>query len=60
MPDFDKLKHHTERLLDLLNDPHPGLFSWCVFVSEHWRSIADLWDDTSVCAIETEKESTPL
>lgn len=43
MPDFKKLHEHTKKLNDLLEKPEPGISSWCMFVGEHWKAIAEMW-----------------
>ena len=46
MPDFDKLKHHTDKLQSLLNDrQRPGLPVWVVSAAKHWQAIAKMWSD---------------
>jgi hypothetical protein len=37
------LKNEVDKLHSLLADPQPGLATWCGFVGERWKKIADLW-----------------
>jgi len=43
MPDFDKLKIHTRKLLFLLDASETGLSSWCKATAEQWKAISDMW-----------------
>jgi hypothetical protein len=43
MPDFAKLHGHVKTLDGLLRDQQPGLASWCSFVAEEWKAIAEMW-----------------
>ena len=45
MPDFDELKKHVDCMKKLLDDPQPGIFSWCGFLGEHWKKVADMWKE---------------
>ena len=38
------LKEHVDRLNSLLEDPHPGLWSWCNCVAQQVKAIAVLYD----------------
>lgn len=38
-PNIDKLKEYTESLLELLNDPHPGLFTWREMLAKRLADI---------------------
>lgn len=38
---FDELKKDAERLVALLSDPHPGLFTWAEAVAEAVEDIAE-------------------
>lgn len=44
MPNFEKLSEHVRKLHMLLQDQHPGLATWTMFVGETWKAIADMWD----------------
>ena len=43
MPDLEKLKTHTSKLLNFLNENEEGCTSWVCAVSEQWKAIADMW-----------------
>lgn len=45
MPDFDKLAEPVRRLHQLLQDRQPGLGTWCTFVGENWKTVAEMWAD---------------
>lgn len=42
-----KLTSAVNRLNALLQDPQPGLSSWCLMVGEAWKEISDLWGEAS-------------
>ena len=44
---FAKLKHHVNLLRGLLEEPEPGLFTWCSAVATQWKAISDLWKGTA-------------
>lgn len=43
IPDFKKLKEHVDKMQDLLNDPHPGLYTWCFALGKQWQKVAEMW-----------------
>lgn len=43
MPDLDRLRELNRRLTALLDDPQPGLFSWCQCLAEVMRDLAGMW-----------------
>ena len=40
-PNLDALHEEAERLMDLLNDPQPGLFGWREFLRRSLQAIAE-------------------
>ena len=40
---FDKLKGHLDALHKLIEDPQPGLFSWCQMFGEQMAAIEEMW-----------------
>jgi len=44
MPDWVKLKEHTDNLSSLLENVEDGLYSWCMMVGNEWKVIADMWN----------------
>lgn len=38
---IDELKSHCEKLLNLLNDPHPGLLTWQEHVADRVKKISE-------------------
>jgi hypothetical protein len=45
MPNFQKLRDHVNNLASLLIAPEPGLHTWCLFVGQEWKAIAEMWKD---------------
>ena len=43
-PVIDELRNHVEHLKALLDDPHPGLSSWCESYNARMQSISDFWN----------------
>ena len=41
---LETLREHVTKLKALLDDPHPGLTTWCVFYVQHMQAISDLWN----------------
>jgi len=39
--EVDKLKEVTQKLLDVLNDPHPGLVTWWWAINDLTREIGN-------------------
>jgi len=44
---FEELTHQVTQLHRLLEDPHPGLITWCEAVAHRWHSISVLWLEPS-------------
>lgn len=45
MSNIDELKEHVVRLNQLLEDPHPGLFTWQEAVHKRIGKIAEFNED---------------
>lgn len=43
-PNIDYLREHVGKLKALLDDPHPGLFTWCAAFEKHMQAISDFWN----------------
>src|ERR1035437_7935611 len=45
MPDFNRLHEITSRLARATapGQQEPGLASWCMFVGEDWKPLAEMW-----------------
>jgi len=42
---MEELKDHVAKLNSLLQDPHPGLSTWCEFYYKHIQWIVDYWNN---------------
>ena len=42
---LEKLTETVDKLHALLHDPHPGLFSWNMFLAERMNELAGYWSD---------------
>lgn len=53
MPNFDQLHFHAVRLAELtkLEAQEIGIVSWGMFVTDHWKEIARMWNGDLVPAI---------
>ena len=38
-----RLHEHVRRLNVLLDDPHPGLSTWCLMYDREMQYVADAW-----------------
>jgi len=47
-PKLDELKEHVRKLSALLQDPHPGLSTWCGFYAEQMQAISEFWNQPDV------------
>lgn len=45
--DLDKLQEHTAKLARLLDDRHPGLFTWCSAVALQMEAISAIYRGNS-------------
>jgi len=42
---FIELTNRVKKLLDLLENPNPGLFSWCQMYAEQMKWIVQYWKE---------------
>lgn len=40
---LDRLSEHINALKNLLDDPHPGLFTWVEIFAKHMEAITSFW-----------------
>lgn len=43
-PNIDFLREEVNKLKYLLDNPQPGLMSWCKLYGERMQSISDFWN----------------
>lgn len=44
-PNLDYLREQVRKLKDLLDDPQPGLMSWCEAYGERMKAISNFWNN---------------
>lgn len=44
MSELKELTERVRKLNALLQDPHPGLSTWCGFYAEHMQAISEFWN----------------
>jgi hypothetical protein len=54
---LDELKNETEKLLSLLNDRQPGLFTWNTLLSEQLKTVVNLASQAGIHAESLVEES---
>ncbi len=51
-PNIDYLREQVTKLKALLDDPHPGLSTWCAMYGECMKSISYFWGATEDIGIK--------
>ena len=45
---LEYLQEHVEKLLGLIKDPHPGLFTWCQAYADEMKWIVQYWEGNPI------------
>jgi hypothetical protein len=45
--ELEILKNEVDRLKSLLDNPEPGLVTWCLFVNKRVEAIVNWWNPTT-------------